>query len=78
MASLHQQLRQYQQLALALAGKYEPSLAQGLMQQMTMGRAGAGSTAQVPDKDVAVGSGEKEHYRVRQAREQAEEGAVPR
>ena len=78
MASLYQQLRQYQQLALALAGKYEPSLAQGLMQQMTMGQAGAGSTAQVPDKDVAVGSGEKEHYRVRQAREQAEEGAVPR
>lgn len=88
-AMMQQQLQMYQQMAIALAQKYEPEMAQGLAQQamgaamggaMQMGAANPGK----PGAAAEVGEGRrenvesKEHPFVQRARQQAQDGSKPR
>lgn len=76
-AALRQKLTQYQQLALALAGKYEPAMVSSLAEEIA-GSQESTPTGRItaPWKDPGAGTGE--HWRVRQSRQQAEDGAKPR
>lgn len=77
-AMMFQMLQQYQQMAVALAGKYEPAMAQGLMAQIA-GSQGGGAAGSVPGGQLAgPNAGDEEHWAVQRSREQAEEGAKPR
>lgn len=72
------QLQQFQQMAIALAQKYEPALAQGLMQAAVAGGAMAMPTASAQAPQVSTKAGSAEDSRVKKARQNAKEGAVPR
>ncbi len=72
------QLQQFQQMAIALAQKYEPAMVQGLMQAATatggMTIPGAGAAPQKANMQA----GSSEDVRVQRARQNAKEGAMPR
>lgn len=88
-AMMQQQLLMYQQMALALAQKYEPAMAQGLAQNiMATGQpvqgapagASAGNVQQAQKAAAAAQAkgGVEENSRVQKARQQAQDGAMPR
>lgn len=73
---MYQQLLAYQQMALALAQKYEPEMARGLAQQIL--GAGQAAPAKAVRTDGGNTGGKKEHAFVRRARTMARDGAKPR
>ena len=80
--TLQQQLTLYQQMALGLAAKYEPAMAEGLASQIT-GRAGipqGGATQGLENQNVdSTGTVmPEEHPYVEKARQQAEEATQVR
>lgn len=71
--TMQQQLILYQQMALTLAQKYEPEMAEGLAQSILQG---AGQP--LPDRGGEVELEQNgEHARVRNAREQSQEASQP-
>ena len=71
--TLQQQLILYQQMALTLAQKYEPAMAEGLAQSILQG---AGQALPVSEEKVELEQN-SEHARVRNAREQSQEASQP-
>lgn len=71
--TMYQQLLLYQQMALTLAQKYEPEMAEGLAQSILQGAGQAVPTAQ---GEVELEQG-TEHERVKNAREQSQEASQP-
>lgn len=69
--TMYQKLAQYQQMALALAQKYQPDLVPGLAQSIT----GAPMQTGEVSADMGAGSGEPKH--VERARERAQEASQP-
>lgn len=82
-ATMFRQLQQYQQMALALAAKYEPAMAQGLAQNIMGSKPSAGVAAIMGAgmDEAAQATGENtagEHWRVQKARQEAQDGSKPR
>ena len=73
------QLKQFQQMALSLAKKYEPQMAQGLEAAMQKGQPFAPESkgVRLPESDNMAGRVRREPVNVQRAREQAEEAATP-
>lgn len=71
--TMQQQLILYQQMALTLAQKYEPEMAEGLAQSILQG---AGQAIPNMGKEVELEQN-GEHARVRNAREQSQEASQP-
>lgn len=83
-ATLQQMLAQYQQLALSLAAKYEPQMADALAMQITGGAAGQGTpapggaaAAEAPQDEDPTHSTAKVATQVQHARERAAVTAMP-
>lgn len=72
------QLRNYQQMALTLAKKYEPQMAQGMETAIQKGQpfAPPASGARLPQSDNQAGRIRQEPLNVARAREQAEETVI--
>ncbi len=83
MGTMHQKLMQYMQLALGLAQKYDPMLAQQIAQDVIQSNGGAvpmgmgGVSLQIAQSDNIGGIPEKEHAIVRNARQQSNDAAQP-
>ena len=71
--TMYQQLLLYQQMALTLAQKYEPEMAEGLAQSILQG---AGQAIPMDKGDIELEQG-TEHARVKNAREQSQEASQP-
>lgn len=76
--TLSQMVQQYQQLALSLAAKYEPNIAQGLAQQMGAATSGQQQQGSANISETAGDQSQSEHPFVAQAREQAQAATQPR
>lgn len=84
MGTMHQKLIQYMQLALGLAQKYDPMLAQQIAQDVIQSNGGAagsmgmgGVSPQIALSDNISGTPEKEHSVVAKARQQSNEASQP-
>lgn len=82
MQTMQQQMQLWQQMAMALASKYEPAMAQGLAQQAGMqmqpGAAPGGIDASEKQALAAAsGGGEKEHPFVKRAKAAEESSRMP-
>ena len=83
MGTMFQKLMQYMQMAFGMASKYDPAMAQGIMQDMaklTGGKVPAGMGGAVPriaPSDNIGGIPKKEHAFVARARQQTNEAAQP-
>ena len=71
--TMYQQLLLYQQMALTLAQRYEPEMAEGLAQNILQG---AGQAVPTSEGSIELDEG-REHARVANAREQSQEASQP-
>lgn len=78
--TLQQQVVQWQQMALSLAAKYDPRMADGLAQQIMGGGAAApmGRVQPPPEGDAMRGIEQDEPANVEKARQQAGQAIMPR
>ena len=74
-AAIYQQMLQYRELAIALAQKYRPDIAAGLMESEDMEQTAAVSGGQSEKVELQEGAGEASH--VRKAREQSAAASQP-
>ena len=82
MGTMQQKLVQYMQIALGLAQKYDPALAQKIAQDVIRSNGGAapmggGVSPQIALSDNISGTPEKEHSVVSKARQQSNDAAQP-
>ena len=83
MGTMQQKLIQYMQLALGLAQKYDPMLAQQIAQDVIQSNGGSvpmgmgGASTQIQLSDNISGTPEKEHSVVAKARQQSNEASQP-
>jgi hypothetical protein len=83
MGTMHQKLLQYMQLALQLAQKIDPMLAQQIAQDVIQSNGGAavpmggGVSPKIQQSDNISGNPEKEHSVVSKARQQSNDAAQP-
>lgn len=75
-ASLFQRMNQYKELAIALAAKYRPDIAEGLLQSEAMAGEQMGAATAAP-ADLELNGGTEEASHVRKAREQSAAASQP-
>lgn len=81
MGTMHQKLMQYMQMALGLASRYDPVMAQGIAQELAAMGGGTvpmgGVAPHIASVDNIGGVPKKEHSIVSKARQQAGDAAQP-